>query len=79
LLSDLLKDHSLETATEALEIASERCHPSTETIKQVFHQLIHGRGSRETVRLKSTVPVMPIAERGMNQYDVFFQQERRKA
>ncbi|MBU8908976.1 IS21 family transposase [Desertibacillus haloalkaliphilus] len=79
LLSILLKDHSLETANKALEIASERCHPSSESIKQIFHQLIHGRGYRETMDLKSTVPIMPIAKRGMNQYDAVFFKEGRQA
>ncbi|WP_368502786.1 IS21 family transposase (plasmid) [Alkalihalophilus sp. As8PL] len=72
LLSTILKSNRLDRATEALEIASKRCHPSSETIKQVFHQLVHGRGHRQTLKLKNTVPTMPIAERGMNQYDTFF-------
>ena len=78
LLSTILKSNRLEIATEALEIASERCHPSSEAIKQVFHQLVHGRGHRQTLKLKSSVPAMPLAERGMNQYDAFFTMERRQ-
>lgn len=78
LLSTILKSNRLEIATEALEIASERCHPSSEAIKQVFHQLVHGRGHRQTLKLKSSVPAMPLAERGMNQYDAFFTLERRQ-
>ncbi|MBO0996136.1 Mu transposase domain-containing protein [Bacillus sp. SD088] len=79
LLSTLLKEHSLEKATEALEIASERSHPSPEAIKQIFHQLIHGRGYRETLEMKTSVPAMPVAERGIKKYDVFFSSERRQA
>lgn len=79
LLSSLLKEHSLEKATEALKIASERSHPSSEAIKQVFHQIIHGRGYRETLEMKSSVPDMPVAERGIKKYDVFFSSERRNA
>ena len=79
LLSTLLKEHSLEKATEALKIASERSHPSPEAIKQVFYQLIHGRGYRETIELKSSIPVMPIAERGIKNYDILFSSERRQA
>lgn len=79
LLSTLLKSHSLAQATEALEIASERSHPSSEAIKQVFHQLIHGRGYRETMKLKTPVPTMPMAERGINRYDAFFSTDRRRA
>ncbi|MGJ9386266.1 IS21 family transposase, partial [Salipaludibacillus sp. CF4.18] len=56
--------------------ASEFGHPSSETIQQVFHQVIHGRGYRETLNLKQPVPKMPLASRGMNQYDAFFSQER---
>ncbi|WIK66143.1 Mu transposase domain-containing protein [Globicatella sanguinis] len=79
LLSTLLKEHSLEKATEALEIASKRSHPSSESIKQVFHQLIHGRGYRDTLEMKPSIPVMPVAERGIKKYDVFFSSERRQA
>jgi len=78
LLLTLLKEHSLETASEALEIASKRHHPSSDTIMQVFRQLIHGRGYRETMQLKSTVPTMPVAERGISKYNAFFRQERGK-
>lgn len=78
LLSTLLKEHSLEKATEALEIASEKSHPSPEAIKQVFHQLIHGRGYRDTLEMKPNIPVMPIAERGIKKYDVFFSSEGRQ-
>lgn len=79
LLSILLKEHSLEKATDALKIASKRNHPSPEAIKQVFHQLIHGRGYRDTLEMKPNVPVMPVAERGIEKYDVFFSSERRRA
>ncbi|KRG11338.1 IS21 family transposase [Lederbergia sp. NSJ-179] len=79
LLSTLLKEHSLEKATEALEIASKRIHPSSESIKQVFHQLIHGRGYRDTLEMKPSIPVMPVAERGIKKYDVFFSSKRRQA
>lgn len=75
LLSTILKNHRLQIATEALEIASEGCHPSSETIKQVFHQLVHGRGHRQTLKLKTKVPSMPSAERGMSRYDAFFTME----
>lgn len=79
LLSTLLKEHSLETANKALEMASEWHHPSSDTIRQVFHQLIHGRGYRETMQLNSTIPTMPLAERGITKYNAFFHQEGREA
>lgn len=79
LLASLLKEHNLEKVTEALVIASERSHPSPEAIKQVFYQLIHGRGYRETLEMKPSIPLMPVAERGIKKYDVFFSSERREA
>lgn len=79
LLAVLLKDQSWDTANEALEIASRSGHPSSETIKQVYHQLVHGRGYRETVTLRRHIPDMPSAPRGMNVYDTVFAVERREA
>lgn len=79
LLSLLLKEQSWDQANKALEIASQLGHPSSETIKQVYHQLVHGRGYRETVTLKRKVPDMPLASRGMNSYDTVFTLEGRKA
>lgn len=79
LLSTLLKEQSWDKANKALEMASQLDHPSPETIKQVYRQLVHGRGFRETVTLKQTVPDMPLATRGMNLYDTVFAQERREA
>ncbi|UOR10650.1 IS21 family transposase [Halobacillus amylolyticus] len=76
LLSKILKDHDFKKAEEALQVASEFGHPSSETIHQVYHQIVHGRGYRETLNMKHSVPEMPLASRGMNQYDVFFSQER---
>lgn len=79
LLSVLLKEQSWDKANKALEIASQLGHPSSETIKQVYHQLVHGRGYRETVTLKRNVPDMPLATRGMNLYDTVFALDGREA
>lgn len=79
LLSTILKDHHWALADEALRIASELGHPSSETIKQVYRQLIHGRGYRDTLTLKQTFPEMPLAARGTNQYDTVFAFERWEA
>jgi transposase len=76
LLSTILKDHDFDKATKALETASELGHPSSETIRQVYHQLVHGRGYRETLKLKRSLPQMPLAQRGVHQYDAFFLQKR---
>lgn len=76
LLSKILKDHDFDKASEALNIASKQGHPSSETIQQVYHQLVHGRGIRPTVNIKSSVPEMPEATRGVNQYNAFFSQRR---
>ncbi|WP_374723429.1 IS21 family transposase [Calidifontibacillus erzurumensis] len=78
LLSTILKNHRLDIATKALEIASEGCHPSSDSIKQVYTQLVHGRGHRQTLKLKMNVPTMPPAERGTSQYDAFFTMKRRQ-
>ncbi|SES38804.1 IS21 family transposase [Salisediminibacterium halotolerans] len=73
LLSTLLKDHRMELATEALQAASRHAHPSPDAIRQVFHQLVHGRGFREAIPIQQHVPTMPEAQRGMTRYDDFFQ------
>ncbi|WP_108672403.1 IS21 family transposase [Peribacillus acanthi] len=69
LLSTVLKEHDFTRITEALAIASERGHPSVESIKQVFYQLINGRGHRADIQPKFSLPDMPQAERGLNHYD----------
>jgi hypothetical protein len=73
LLSVLLKEHDFTYATEALNRASESGHPSVDSIKQVFYQLINGRGLRKEIQVKGTVPSMPSATRGANHYDQLFQ------
>ena len=40
------KEHDFEVSTQALRIASQYGHPKVESIKQVFYQLINGRGMR---------------------------------
>lgn len=72
LLSVLLKEHDFTYATQALNTASESGHPSVDSIKQVFYQLINGRGLRREITVKGTVPVMPPATRGANHYDQLF-------
>lgn len=72
LLSVLLKEHDFATPTEALRIASEHGHPSVESIKQVFYQLLNGRGQRQDIEIKSAVPIVPAATRGLKHYDNLF-------
>ena len=55
LLASVLKDHDFAEVTEALIIASEHGHPSVESIKQVFYQLINGRGIRAEIQLKNAI------------------------
>lgn len=70
LLATVLKEHDdFSRVTEALTIASEHGHPSVESIKQVFYQLINGRGIRADIQPKSPLPTMPKAERGLQHYD----------
>jgi transposase len=73
LLSVLLKEHDFSNATQALTMASENGHPSVDSIKQVFYQLINGRGQRKEIQIKGTVPSLPAATRGLDHYDQFFQ------
>ncbi|WP_152549093.1 hypothetical protein [Geomicrobium sp. JCM 19037] len=68
-LSFALKDGGLKKVTEALVNASERGHPSAESIQQNFYQLINGRGLRPTIQPKQTLPKMPKATRGLSHYD----------
>lgn len=74
LLSVLLKKHDFSIATEAISIASEHGHPSVDSIKQVFYQLINGRGVRKEIDLrKGSVPEMPTIIRGAGHYDQLFE------
>jgi len=68
-LAKVLKDHDFSRITEALTIASEHGHPSVESINQVFYQLINGRGIRSDISPKQSLPRMPEAARGLEQYD----------
>jgi transposase len=69
LLSTILKEHDFNIITEALVIASEYGHPSVDAIKQVYYQLINGRGIRSDIKPKMTLPELPEATRGLNHYD----------
>lgn len=73
LLAVLLKEHDFEISTQALRLASQYGHPSVDSIKQVFYQLINGRGIREPIQPKISVPTMPEASRGLSHYDRFFE------
>ncbi|MBT2708645.1 IS21 family transposase [Pseudomonas sp. ISL-84] len=69
LLSIILKDHDFSVITKALVIASEHGHPSVDAIKQVFYQLINGRGIRSELSSKRSLPQLPEATRGLDHYD----------
>lgn len=69
LLSVLLKERDFHTPTEALRLASERGQPSVDSIKQVFYQLLNGRGQRKEIDVKKAVPDVPPAVRGLSHYD----------
>jgi len=75
LLAVLLKEHDFEVSTQALRIASQYGHPKVESIKQVFYQLINGRGIREPIQPKKHVPDMPEAIRGVRHYDRLFESQ----
>jgi len=75
LLASLLKEHDFELATQALRLAGQVVeHPDIESIKQIFYQLINGRGIREKIDLKSDIPVMPEASRGVQHYNQLYKQ-----
>ncbi|MEM5016881.1 IS21 family transposase [Metabacillus indicus] len=69
LLSTILKEHDFSVITKALAIASEHGHPSVDAIKQVFYQLINGRGIRNEIKPKAELPELPQATRGLSHYD----------
>jgi transposase len=69
LLAMILKDHDFDVITKALVIASEHGHPSVDAIKQVFYQLINGRGIRNEIKPKIPLPRLPEVTRGLNHYD----------
>lgn len=60
-----MKDYDFSIITEALKIATEHGHPSVESIKQLFYQLINGRVIREEVHLQKSLPIMPKATRDL--------------
>lgn len=72
LLSTILKDNHMEIAVQALLQASENSHPSAESIKQIFYQLVNGRGVRVIAHLPQHTPSMPTITRGLGQYDKLF-------
>lgn len=51
LLAVLLKEHDFKVSTQGLSLASQYGQPKVESIKQVFYQLINGRGIREPVNV----------------------------
>lgn len=73
LLSILLKERDFSKPTEALRMASEHGHPSSDTIKHVYYQLRNGRGVRQTLSLPKRTHHLPMAEqraeRGLQHYD----------
>lgn len=69
LLATVLKDYDFGKITEALKVAAEHGHPSVESIKQVFYQLINGRGIRQEILPKRVLPSIPEASRGLDHYD----------
>lgn len=69
LLAVVLKDGDFNNITEALTIASQHDHPSVDSIKQVFYQLVNGRGIREEIHSTHSLPTMPEATRGLAHYD----------
>ena len=69
LLGSVLKDYDFGRITKALKIASEYGHPSVESIKQIFYQLINGRGIRPEIHPIQSLPSKPEAARGLEHYD----------
>ncbi|WAA08928.1 IS21 family transposase [Fervidibacillus albus] len=76
LLSAILKDYDFHKASEALDLAMASGHPSIETIKHAYIQLISGQGDRFTLQMIHSVPELPNVVRGMSQYDTAMFSER---
>jgi transposase len=74
LLAELLKERDLNCATKALMAASKYGHPSTDSIKQVFVQIVKGRGLQKPLNYAPpSLPAMPVINRGLKQYDDWMQ------
>lgn len=72
LLSVILKGQDFTLPNQALSIASEHGHPTSDSIKHVYYQLVNGRGIRETLslpQLPKKIPVSEVATRGLSHYD----------
>lgn len=69
LLAILLKEHNFTYATEALKGASIHGHPSPDAIKQMYYQVIHGRGETTKLSIPKSLPSMPDITRDLNRYD----------
>lgn len=72
LLSVILKNDDMKIPTQALQLASENGHPAVDSIKQIYYQLMNGRGQRDTIQPKGFVPAVPTATRGLAHYNEFF-------
>ncbi len=71
LLADLLKEQEMTYATQALSMAAKNGHPSPDSIRQVFIQLVRGRGTKEPIPIRSSLPIMPSVTRHLGRYDRF--------
>ena len=69
LLSVILKEQDFDISLKALRMASEHGHPTTDSIKHVYYQLVNGRGIRETLSLSPSVPTTINSTRGFSHYD----------
>ena len=69
LLATVLKDYDFGKITEASKVAAEHGHPSVESIKQVFYQLIIGSGIRQEILPKRVLPSVPEASRTLDHND----------
>lgn len=72
LLAVILKEQDFRLPTQALRMASEHGHPTAESIKHVFYQLVNGRGIRDTIPLPKLPEKLPLAvtvTRGLKHYD----------
>lgn len=72
LLSVILKGQDFSLPTQALAIASEHGHPSVESIKHVYYQLMNGRGIRDTLSMPGLMKKIPDTQgmaRGLSHYN----------
>ncbi|GAE37695.1 IS21 family transposase [Halalkalibacter akibai] len=75
LLGKLLKNQDFSLLNEALALAAQNGHPSTDQIKHCFYSLYNNTDTHDAISTNLVVPILPSVTRGLNHYDTFFKEE----